>query len=146
VPVFSERGFGLEVAIACVTIPRQYQGENTMKWNCRLATPLLSLGLALGTLLFNPGLQAQSQTAPAGQQPQTAPAGQPDQQKAQVFVGKVVKTNDGRFGLLTDEQTGKGVLLDDQEKAKGFEGKNVKVTGVLEAAKNLVHVSDIQLA
>jgi hypothetical protein len=131
-----------------------------MKWNCRWATAPLSLGLALGSLLFNPGLQAQSQTAPAGQsqaapagqsqtapagqQPQTAPAGQ--QEKAQVFVGKVVKTNDGRYGLLTDEQAGKGVFLDDQEKAKGFEGKNVKVTGVLEAAKNLLHVSEIQLA
>jgi hypothetical protein len=164
-----EGGFGSGVARTCLTIPRQNQGENTMKWNCRWATVPLSLGLALGTLLSNPGLQAQSQTAPAGQQPQTAPAGQPqtapagqsapagqqsqsapagqsDQQKAQVFVGKVVKTNDGRYGLLTDEQTGKGVFLDDQEKAKGFEGKNVKVTGVLEAAKNILHVSDIQLA
>src|ERR1700690_598950 len=108
-----------------------------MKCNCRWATVSLSLGLALGTLLFNPGLQAQSQTAPAGQQPQAAPAGQPDQQKPQVFAGKVVKTSDGRYGLLTDEQNGKGVFLDDQEKAKGFEGKNVKVTGTLEAAKNL---------
>lgn len=117
-----------------------------MKWNCRWATAPLSLGLALGTLLFNPGLQAQSQTAPAGQQPQTAPAGQQDQQKAQVFTGKVVKTSDGRYGLLTDEQAGKGMFLDDQDKAKSFEGKNVKVTGVLEAAKNLLHVSDIQLA
>ena len=50
-------------------------------------------------------------------------------------IGKVVKTNDGRYGLLTDEQNGKGVFLDDREKAKGFEGKNVKVTGVLEAAR-----------
>jgi len=118
-----------------------------MKWNCRWAIAPLSLGLALGTLVINPGLHAQSETAPAGQQPQAAaPAGQQDQQKAQVFVGKVVKTSTGQYGLLTDEQAGKGVLLDDQEKAKGFEGKNVKVTGVLESAKNLVHVSDIQLA
>ena len=53
---------------------------------------------------------------------------------------------DGRYALLTDEQAGKGVYLDDQEKAKAFEGKNVKVTGVLEVAKNLVHVTDIQPA
>jgi hypothetical protein len=36
--------------------------------------------------------------------------------------------------------------LDDQEKAKQFEGKNVKVTGVLEAARSLIHVSNIELA
>ena len=108
-----------------------------MKRNRLWAAAPLSLGLALGTLLFNPVLRAQSQTAPTGQE---------DQQKTQVFVGKVVKVKDGRFALVTDEQAGKGVYLDDQEKAKGFEGKNVKVTGVLEIAKNLVHVSDIQLA
>lgn len=108
-----------------------------MKRNRLWAVAPLSLGLALGSLLFNPVLRAQSQTAPTGQE---------DQQKAQVFVGKVIKVKDGRFALVTDEQAGKGVYLDDQEKAKGFEGKNVKVTGVLEIAKNLVHVSDIQLA
>ena len=96
-----------------------------------------ALALVLGCLQFNPVLRAQSQTAPTGQE---------DQQKTQVFVGKIVKINDGRFALLTDEQAGKGVYLDDQEKAKAFEGKSVKVTGVLEAAKNLVHVSNIEPA
>jgi len=101
------------------------------------ATGPLALGLAFGFLQFSPVLRGQSQTAPTGQE---------NQQKTQVFVGKIIKARDGRYALLTDEQAGKGVYLDDQEKAKPFEGKNVKVTGVLEAAKNLVHVSDIQLA
>lgn len=108
-----------------------------MKRNYIWAGIPVALGLALGSIQFSPALRAQSQTAPAGQQ---------DQQKAQVFVGKVIKTKDGRYALLTDEQAGKGVYLDNQEKVKEFEGKNVKVTGVLEIAKNLVHVSDIQLA
>lgn len=108
-----------------------------MKHNPLWATAPLALGLAFGSLQFTPILRAQSQTSPAGQQ---------DQQKAQVFVGKIIKARDGRYALLTDERTGSGVYLDNQEKAKEFEGKNVKVTGVLEAAKNLVHVSDIQLA
>ena len=112
-----------------------------MKWNCRWATAPLSLGLALGALL----LQAQSQPAPPAPAATEASAGPQDPQKPRVFVGKVVKTSNGQYGLLTDEQSGKGVLLDDQEKAKGFEGKSVKVSGVLEASKNLVHVSDIQL-
>jgi len=108
-----------------------------MKRNHLWATAALAFGLGFGSLQFTPVLRAQSQPAPAGQQ---------DQQKSQVFVGKVIKANDGRFALLTDEQAGKGVYLDNQDKAKEFEGKNVKVTGVLEVAKNLVHVSDIQLA
>ena len=40
--------------------------------------------------------------------------------KQEVFVGKVVKVKDGRFALVTDEQAGKGVDLDDQEKAEGL--------------------------
>jgi len=107
------------------------------------ATPL-ALGVALGAVQFTPVLRAQSQSQPPPSQ--SAPAGQDDQQKAQVFVGKVIKAKNGQFALLTDEQAGKGVYLDDQDKAKEFEGKNVKVTGVLEVAKNLVHISDIKLA
>jgi len=111
-----------------------------MKRNHRWAGALCALGLLLGTLQFNSVLRAQSQTPPAGQKDQQ------DQQKTQVFVGKVIKVSDGRYALLTDEKAGKGVYLDNQEKAKEFEGKNVKVTGVLEVAKNLVHVTDIQPA
>jgi hypothetical protein len=65
------------------------------------------------------------------------------QQKSQTFLGKIVKATNGQYALLMDEQAGKGVYLDNQEKAKEFEGKTVKVTGVLEAAKNLVHVTNI---
>src|SRR5215469_282075 len=106
-----------------------------MKRNHLWAAAPGALGLLLGVLQFNPALRAQSQTPPPGQQ---------DQQKTQVFVGKVIKVSDGRYALLTDEKAGKGVYLDDQDKAKEFEGKNVKVTGVFEAAKNLVHVTDIK--
>jgi hypothetical protein len=107
-----------------------------MKLNCIWTTPL-ALGLALGAMQVTPILQAQSQTEPAPQQ---------EQQKSQTFVGKVVKAGNGLYALLTDEQAGKGVYLDDQEKAKEFEGKNVKVTGTLEVAKNLVHVKNIEPA
>jgi Protein of unknown function (DUF5818) len=108
-----------------------------MKRNRIWATAPLALGLTFGFLQFSPVLRGQSQSEPAGQE---------DQQKTQVFVGKIIKAKDGRYALLTDAQAGKGVYLDDQDKAKAFEGQNVKVTGVLEVAKNLVHVSDIQPA
>src|SRR5580704_3794411 len=107
-----------------------------MKRNHFWAAPL-ALGLAFGTLQATSILQAQTQSQPDAQQ---------DQQKKQTFVGKVIKARNGQYALLTDEQAGKGVYLDDQEKAKAFEGKNVKVTGVLEIAKNLVHVSEIEPA
>ena len=104
-------------------------GNTKLKY---LRTASLALGLALGITQVSPVLLAQSQSQ--------------DQQKTQTFLGKVVKARNGQYALLTDEQAGKGVFLDDQEKAKAFEGKNVKVTGVLDIAKNVVHVTDIQLA
>ena len=107
-----------------------------MKRNLLGAAPL-AVGLLAGSLQFTPMLQAQSQSQPSAQQ---------DEQKSQTFVGKVIKARNGQYALLTDEQSGKGVYLDDQEKAKAFEGKNVKVTGTLEVAKNLVHITDIQPA
>jgi hypothetical protein len=94
----------------------------------------LMLGLALCSAQITPVLFAQDQNA------------QQDQQKTQTFMGKIVKINNGQFALLTDEQAGKGVFLDDQDKAKEFEGKNVKVTGVLDMAKKIVHVTNIELA
>jgi hypothetical protein len=97
-----------------------------------LRTASMALGLALGITEVSPVLLAQSPSQ--------------DQQKPQTFAGKVVKTKDGQYALITDEQSQKGVLLDDQEKAKAFEGKNVKVTGVLDVDKNIVHVSDIKPA
>jgi Protein of unknown function (DUF5818) len=94
----------------------------------------LVLGLALCSAQITPVLFAQDQNA------------QQDQQKTQTFMGKIVKINNGQFALLTDEQAGKGVFLDDQDKAKEFEGKNVKVTGVLDMAKKIVHVTNIEPA
>ena len=82
----------------------------------------------------------------SGQVPNN-PQDQQDQQnqlKSQTFMGKIVKASSGQYALLIDELAGQGVYLDDQEKAKEFEGKHVKVTGVLEAAKNLLHVANIE--
>ena len=98
----------------------------------------LVLGLALGFAQMTPVLYAQSQNQD--------PNAQQDQQKPRTFMGKIVKINSGQYALLTDEQAGKGVFLDDQEKAKQFEGKNVKVTGVLDIANKIVHVTNIEPA
>lgn len=97
-----------------------------------------ALGIALASLPLTPILHGQAQD----QTPNT----QQNQQKTQTFVGKIIKAGNGQYALLTDEQAGKGAYLDDQEKAKQFEGKNVKVTGFLEEAKSLIHVTNIELA
>ncbi|HEX4232160.1 MAG TPA: hypothetical protein VHZ07_26065 [Bryobacteraceae bacterium] len=95
-----------------------------------------ALGFALISLpQVTPILRAQSQAQAPAQQ---------DQQKSGTLVGKVIKAKNGQYALLTDEQAGKGVYLDDPDKVKPFEGKTVKVTGILDMAKNLFHVTDIQ--
>jgi hypothetical protein len=129
------RVFGHDLApllVDGITISWSETMKCTSLKNFRAAS--LALSLALGSAQLAPVLlgQAQSQDPNAGQE-----------QKSQTFVGKIVKAKNGQFALLTDEQAGKGVYLDNQEKAKEFEGKSVKVIGVLEAAKNLVHVTDI---
>ncbi len=103
-----------------------------------IGTASLALCFALGCPQMAPMLKAQEPI----QQPKTPQ----DQQKQQTVMGKIVKTKSGQYALLTDEQAGKGVYLDDQEKAKEFEGKNVKVTGVFDVATNMVHVSKIEPA
>jgi len=103
-----------------------------------LYTASLVLGLALGSTQVTPLLLGQTR----GQDP----SAQQDQQKGQTFLGKIVKAPNGQYALLMDDQSGKGVYLDNQDKAKEFEGKNVKVTGVLDAATGIVHVTAIELA
>ncbi len=107
-----------------------------MKSNFLYTAPL-AIGLLAASLQFTPALRAQSQSEPNAQQ---------EEQQQKTLVGKVIKAKNGQYALLTDEQNGKGVYLDDQEKAKPFEGKTVKVTGTLEMAKNLLHVTGIEPA
>jgi len=97
-------------------------------------TAPLAIGLVAASLQLAPNLKAQSQSHPSAEQ---------EEQKPQT---KVIKAKNGQYALLIDEQNGKGVYLDDQEKVKAFEGKNVKVTGTLEMTKNLFHVTNIQVA
>ena len=101
----------------------------------KLRVVVFALGTVLASSTFTPLLHAQSQSE--------TPSAQQDQ-KSQTFVGKIVKARNGQYALVTDEQAGKGVYLDDQDKAKSFEGKTVKVTGVLEAARSLLHVTNIE--
>jgi hypothetical protein len=130
-------GFGQDRAALQPTVIIFHHIRSPIMKRSYLSAAPLALALALGSFQSTSMLRAQSQSQPDAQQ---------DQQKERTFVGKIVKAKNGMYALLTDEQAGKGVYLDDQEKVKAFEGKSVKVTGVLEVAKNLVHVTDIQPA
>ena len=105
----------------------------------------LALVLAVAFCQFTPGLHAQNQ-AQDPSSPQQQGQQQPDEQKGETFVGQVVKAKNGQYALLTDKQAGKGYYLDDQERAKQYDGQNVKVTGTLDVATSTIHVTDIQPA
>jgi cell division septation protein DedD len=94
-------------------------------------------------------------TTPDNQQEQQPPdnptatpsqaSGMQDQSEsaAQTFIGTVVKIGDKYVLKTTDNMT---YQLDDQDKAKEFEGKQVKVTGGLEAKDKLIHIQNIEAA
>jgi uncharacterized protein YdeI (BOF family) len=92
-------------------------------------------------------LQASAQQAPGSQQP-TATQPQSQQpndmqnQASQPMSGTIVKEK-GKL-VLKDSASGTSYKLDDQDKAKQFEGKQVKVTGKLDSSTNQIHVENIE--
>lgn len=94
---------------------------------------LCGLGLnARARSLPNP----QDQAGSARQEQQQA-----DTQSARAFEGKITKAN-GKL-VLQDSSTGQAYQLDDQGKAKEFQGKTVKVIGTMDPSTNTLHVVDI---
>jgi hypothetical protein len=104
-----------------------------------LAILLLMLGVQLNAV----PVPALSGFAAAQQDGAQAPS-DPEKAEVKVFTGKVMQSN-GQYVLL-DSISKTTYALDDQDKAKQFEGKAVKVTGTLKSAGNLIHVSDIEPA
>jgi len=90
-------------------------------------------------------------TTPPQQQPNTqtpsTPTGQGDdthkQPAAQAFTGTIMKSGDNYVLKTADNMT---YQLDDQSRAKQFEGKQVQVTGSLDATSQTIKVQDIKSA
>ncbi len=79
----------------------------------------------------------------ADQQPEGAnPSAQEQQPAVQKFTGTIVKT--GRVYVLKVSSTSE-YQLDDQGKAKQYEGKQVTVGGTLDAKGSSLHVINIEL-
>ena|SRR5258708_6930578 len=79
---------------------------------------------------LTPLLQASHQTAQA-----------PDKEATKTFTGTVVKQ--GNLFVLTDKAAKTNYQLDDPKKVSEYEGKNVKVTGTLDAENLTIHVETI---
>lgn len=84
-----------------------------------------------------PSQQTPSQTNPSTSTDPSAGAASSDSQRS--FVGSIVKTS-GKYVLHT---AGTDYQLDDQSKAKKYEGKDVKVTGDLDASSNTIRIQSI---
>ncbi len=111
---------------------------------------LVPLPLA-AALTFTAGIAALAvqvrQQPPDAQQPgatQQPTAQQNDMQMQEVkaFNGTIMKEK-GKL-VLRDNLAKISYQLDDQEKAKQYEGKQVKVTGKLDLDSNLIHVDSIE--
>ena len=104
------------------------------------------LKVLLLTLMMVAGLCAfAQQDRPAAQQPpdtmsqQTQTMSQMADQ--QVFTGKVAEA--GSKYVLKDTATRATYMLDDQDRAKQFEGKEVKVNGTLDPQTKTIQVASI---
>ncbi len=111
---------------------------------------LWHLALAFFVMAGIVALTAQSnaqQIQPAPQQPvaaqqQTQPQSDAQAQDAKPFSGMILKEK-GKL-VLKDTVSNVSYQLDDQDKARQFEGKQVKVTGKLDTNTNLIHIESIE--
>jgi hypothetical protein len=107
--------------------------------------PLFAIGLTamIGLAVLNAQTQAQRNTAPSQQVAVGQQQDEQQTQEAKAFNGTIVKEK-GKL-VLKDAVANVSYQLDNQEKAKQFEGKQVKVTGKLDMEANLIHVENIEL-
>jgi hypothetical protein len=102
------------------------------------------LAVILG--FFGLGINLMAQQAPASQdaagsaQQQQQPV-DTQNQSARAFEGKITKAGDKL--VLQESSTQQSYQLDDQDKAKQYEGKKVKVTATMDPNTNTLHVVDI---
>ena len=106
---------------------------------------LLSIVVMVGLSGLGVSLSAQ-QSSSTPNQPDAMPQQQQTdsttpQQSARSFEGRIAKSGDEL--VLRENSTQTAFKLDDQDKARQFEGRNVKVMATVEASTNRLHVVDI---
>jgi uncharacterized FlaG/YvyC family protein len=85
--------------------------------------------------------QTHSQDQASAQEPQKSPEMHNQEQTARSFEGKIKKSGDKL--VLQELATETNYELDDQRKAKKYEGQTVKVMATMEPNTNTLHVVDI---
>jgi uncharacterized protein YdeI (BOF family) len=118
------------------------------KFNLPIAFSVLALAAVFA--LQSTVVALQEPANPPTQQSQPSTQQDPAEQSStmsqgaetQVFSGKIAKA--GTKYVLKDSATKMTYSLDDQTQAKKFDGQNVKVTGMLDAQSNTIHVSVIE--
>ena len=111
----------------------------------KLLRLLPAMALGVGLCLLQPSANAQESPDSSSQAAQQQP--QPDSMSHQMsdpqtFTGKIAKSG-GKL-VLKDSASKSTYILDDQDRAKQFEGKEVKVTGTLDAATNTITITSIE--
>jgi hypothetical protein len=71
-----------------------------------------------------------------------APAQEKQGPAAQTLSGTVIKLGNKYVLKTTDQQT---YELDDQDRAREYEGKQVKIVGSLDPTTNMIHITSIEL-
>lgn len=114
----------------------------------RLSRLFWMLALATGLCLLQPALNAQQDPvskSPAAQQQQPDTSTQtPAMNQAsdsQTFAGKIAKSG-GKL-VLKDSTSQSTYALDDQDKAKQYEGQKVKITGTLDEPSKTIRITSI---
>jgi hypothetical protein len=129
------------------------QEANSLPKEIAMKKKGILLGAALPAALAIAGFCYAGQAAPAPNSHLTNAVSaqdqmqQPDTRKpaaeTKTFSGKIVKT--GNMLVLSDAEGKTTYKLDDQQKAKAFVNKDVKVTGVLDDATGMIRVTAIEL-
>lgn len=85
----------------------------------------------------------QPEQQPAPEQPPAAPPDQAQKSATRTFSGTITKTGKKYVLKTSDKAT---YDLDDQARAKKYEGKQVEVVGTLESGSHMIHVEDMKEA
>ena len=89
-----------------------------------------------------PDSNADKQEGPTEPTPQQQPAQEKQGPAAQTLSGTVIKLGNKYVLKTTDKQT---YELDDQDRAREYEGKQVKIVGSLDRTTNMIHITSIEL-
>jgi lipopolysaccharide export system protein LptA len=126
-------------------MPRFGNAKITLEATMKSLSSLRLLGmltLLLSLVTIPAGAWAQQEPQPQAQTP-AAPTAAPEAQQTQTFTGKLVRSK-GSVVLKSDSGN-TAYSVENAGQVKTYLGKNVKITGTLDPATNMIHVSDIEI-